>query len=156
MVDGPGQPSLTDAFASHDSVEVASFVIISDVVREMFRFPNQAKNKSVSVRMSIDVTARTFEVRAEGSYGVAKSVIPFSQSDFQKVNIDLQENFSALYSAVSLTPVLNAMSLSFETKFKFKSNGMVAIQQGIRGASMSGIETVVEFILQPVEDDTGI
>ena len=147
------QPNLSDAFSARDSPEIASFLISSYVCRELFRFPNERKNKSCAIAMTINVESRTFEVKAEGAFGAVKSVIPFSQADFQRVNLNLSHNFTANYPVWSLTPVLAAMSNSFETKFKFKGNGMLAVQHGIRATtSLTGIETVVEFILQPLDE----
>jgi cell cycle checkpoint protein len=149
------QPTLSDAFASTDSTEVVSFEISSVVVREMFRFPNERKNKAVSIEMTIDPNSRAFEVKAEGAYGLVRSMIPFSQPDFQHVKLGITERFTANYPVWSLTPVLDAMPDSYETKFKFKNNGMLAVQQGIKGHHGSGVETIVEFILQPL-DEPGI
>ena len=151
------QPNLSDAFTARDSPEIASFLISSFVCRELFRFPNERKNKSVAIALSINVENRSFGVKAEGTFGAVRSVIPFSQADFQRVSIDTSRNFTACYPVSSLTPVLSAMANSYETKFKFKGNGMLAVQQGIKAtSSMSGIETVVEFILQPLDDVNGL
>jgi cell cycle checkpoint protein len=150
------QLALTDAFSSRDSLEIVSFVISSVVAREMFRFPNERKNKAVSIEMTIDPIARTFAVKAEGAYGLVRSVIAFSNLDFHHVKLDIEQPFAAVYPVWSLTPVLDAMAASFETKFKFKGNGLLAVQQGIKGSHGSGIETIVEFILQPLEEDGGL
>jgi cell cycle checkpoint protein len=147
------QPILSEAFMSKDCSEVASFIISSVVLREMFRFPNERKNKAVSIAMVIDPASRSFEVKAEGAYGVARSIIPFTQPDFLRVTLGVSERFAASYPVWSLTPVLNAMADSYETKFKFKGNGMLAAQLGIKGYQASGIETIVEFILQPLEEE---
>jgi cell cycle checkpoint protein len=148
------QRNLSDAFTG--SPVIITFVISSVVVREMFRFPNERKNKAVSIEMAIDPTARNFEVKAEGAYGVVRSAIAFTQPDFHQVKLNISERFTASYPVWSLTPVLDAMQESFETKFRFNSNGMLSVQQGIKGHQGSGIETAVEFILQPLEDDPGL
>lgn len=151
--DQVNQPNLSDAFTSRDSPEIASFWISSYVCRELFRFPNERKNKAAAISLTINVEARTFEVKAEGAYGAVKSVIPFSQADFQRVNLSLSHNFTANYPVWSLTPALSAMSNSFETRFKFKGNGMLAVQHDIRATtSLTGIATVVEFLIQPLDD----
>jgi cell cycle checkpoint protein len=150
------QPTLSDAFTAKDSAEICAFDISSVVLREVFRFPNDRKNKSVSLEMTIDPIERRFIVKAEGAYGACRSVISFAQHDFQRVRVDLREPFSANYPVSSLTPVLSAMSQSYDTRFKFKDNGMLAVQLGMKGASPSGPETIVEFIVQPCDENAGI
>jgi hypothetical protein len=65
----PNRATLSDAF-SRDSTEIVSFVIGSAVVREMFRFPNERRNKSVGIDMTIDPDRRLFEVKADGTFGI--------------------------------------------------------------------------------------
>lgn len=151
------QRSLSDAFSAPDSLEVASFIISSYVCRELFRFPNERKNKAVDITMTINVESRTFEVKAEGAYGTVRSSISLTQADFQRVHIETHRNFSSSFSVWSMSPVLSAMASSYETKFTFKDNGMLAIQQGIKGVSSpSGVDIIVEFILQPLDENSGL
>lgn len=146
------QSNLSDAFSSKDIPEVAQFQIASANAREMFRFPNEQKNKSVGLSMSIDPDERIFEVKAEGAYGAVRSVMSFSQPIIQRVKLDLTERLTAHYPVSSLTPMLKAMSFSNECIFKFKQNGMVAVQQGIKSTNVSGNDIYVEFIIQPSEE----
>ncbi|KAH0793621.1 cell cycle checkpoint protein RAD1 [Histomonas meleagridis] len=150
--DQSNQPNLSDAFSSLDSPEVAQFQIASANAREMFRFPNEQKNKSVGISMSIDPDEKTFGVRAEGAYGAVESIMLFSQPILKRIRLDLQEKLVAHYPVSSLTPMLKAMSISNETNFKFKSNGMVAVQQAIKSSNVSGNDIYVEFIIQPSEE----
>jgi cell cycle checkpoint protein len=151
------QRTLTDAFSARDSVEICYFDISSLVLREVFRFPNERKNKSVSIEMMIDRPNNRFVVKAEGAYGAVRSVIDFDHHDFQKKRILIDDTFAASYPVASLTPMLAAMSQSFETRFTFKDNGMLAAKLGMRGtSSISGLETVVEFILQACDDSSGL
>lgn len=151
------QRSLSDAFSAPDACEVASFIISSYVCRELFRFPNERKNKANDISMTINVENRTFEVKAEGAYGIVRSSISLTQADFQRVHIGTPRNFTSSFSVWSMSPVLSAMTSSYETKFTFKDNGMLAIQQGIKGVSSpSGVDIIVEFILQPLDENNGL
>lgn len=152
---GHANQSLSDVFSNRDYPEVASFQTQSVIFREMFRFPNEQHYNSVSMSVTIDPEKRTFEVKADGSYGTTRSVMSLDkQSYLQKIDIKLTEPLTACFSVAAMTPVLKAMALSTDTKFLIKSNGMLAITQGIRSSIGSNVETVVEFILQPIEENT--
>ena len=68
----------------------------------------------------------------------------------QKVQINVEDKMTTNFPVYSLTPVLDAMALSNESKFIFKENGVLTVQQGVKGDG--GVETIVEFILQPLEE----
>jgi len=147
-----GDMTLADVFTAERG-DMCAFMVSSYVCRELFRFPNERKNKAAEIVLTINVENRSFEVKAEGAYGVVRSVVPQNQADFQRVEIHTRENFSARYPGWALTPVLSAMANSFETRFRFKRNGLLSVQQGIKATgSRSGVETVVEFIIQALEE----
>lgn len=145
----PDQTELSKAYTLTDLRDAAQFIVGSFIVREMFRFPNDSKNKSVGVAMTIDPIQKRFEVRAEGAFGVETSIMSLTNM-IQKVQIDIEERMTTNFPVSSLTPVLKAMAISSESKFIFKENGVLTVQQGVKGDG--GVETVVEFILQPLEE----
>ena len=129
--------------------DAAQFTIFSNIVREMFRYPNDTKNKSVGIGITVDPVEKLFEVRASGIFGNAITRMQLLAE--HKVKFQIQEKLTAYFPVSSLTPVLKAMELSSRTLFIFKIDGVLRVQLGITGDS--GIETIVEFILQPLEED---
>lgn len=145
--------TLSKAFSAPDSVEVASFMIRSSIVKEMFILPEASMKNTVPVKMVIDAVARLFEVQMEGPFGTVRSTMDFGLLMAQRPKFDLCEPLEASYPISSLLPVLKAMDLSSDTSFKFKGNGMLSIQQAISNQTVGDVGTVVEFILQPLEDN---
>jgi hypothetical protein len=75
--DQANQPTLADLCSS--KVNICEFSISSVVLREVFRFPDERKNKSVSVEMTIDRPNNCFVVKTEGIYGALRSRIDFNR-----------------------------------------------------------------------------
>lgn len=146
--------TLSKAFSAPDSVEVASYMIRSSIVKEMLVLPDATTKNTVPIKMVIDAVAQLFDVKMEGGFGTVRSTMEFGLLMAQRPKFDLCEPFEACYPISSLVPVLKAMTLSSETSFRFKGNGMLSIQQSISNQSAGSVETVVEFILQPLEDNT--
>lgn len=146
----PDQSDIDKAYTLTNAADAAQFSIGSKIAREMFRYPNDSKNKSIGIAMTIDPIEKTFEVRAEGAFGAETSIMSLTTMT-QKVIIRIEERMTTNFPVSSLTPVLDAMDLSIESKFIFKENGVLTVQQGVKGDG--GIDTIVEFILQPLEDN---
>lgn len=146
----PDQSELSKAYTYPNLKDAAQFLIGSPIATEMFRYPNDSKNKSVGIAMTINPEEKTFEVRAEGAFGAETSIMPLLTNIIQKVQIDIEEKMTTNFPVYSLTPVLEAMKLSTDSRFIFKENGVLTVQQYIKGDG--GIQTVVEFILQPLEE----
>ena len=151
-----GSNLLSFEFSSPDSPEVASFSMDSPYALSLLNVPKETHLNSCSLTMEIDPKDKVFIVKAEGAYGVVRSKLDFKQPYLQKVRIDLVEPLTAEYPMQSLNPVINAMSFSNETKFRFKGNGMLSIQQAISNRAAGAVETVVEFVLQPIENSFAI
>ena len=151
-----GTNLLSFEFSSPDSPEVATFSMDSLHAFSLLNVPKETHFNSCSIVMEINPIDKLFIIKAEGAYGVARSTMDFKQPYLQKVKIVLVETLTAEYSMQSLNPVINAMSFSSETKFRFKGNGMLSIQQAISNRAVGAVETVVEFILQPIENSFAI
>ena len=141
---------ITDALSLSESADAAQFKIGSAIVKEMFRFPNDLKNKAVGIQMTIDPIKETFEVRAEGAFGAETSIMNFSNL-MQKLQINIDEKLVSVYPVSSLVPLLSAMDFSNESSFVFRTNGVLSVQEGIK--SEGGMDIIVEFIVQPSQEN---
>ena len=146
------QMPLSRAFSSPDSPEVASFMLKSSIVSQMFLIPDATQRSSLPITITIDAQARVFEVKCEGAFGAVRSAMDFGLMMAQRPKFDLIDPFHASYPVSSFLPVLKSMALSSDTSFRFKGNGMLSIQQAMTSTPAGSVGTVVEFILQPLDD----
>ena len=145
--------TLSKLFGDSNSIEVASFLIQSSILKEMFILPELTQKNSLPLTLTIDSDSKIFEVKAEGSFGFVRSSMDFGILIAYKPKFDLTEPLIVSYPISSFIPVLKAMNISSDTRFRFKGNGMLSAQQAISNQFSSNVETVVEFILQPIEEN---
>lgn len=126
------------------SPEVVSFSMDSKIALAVLNIPKEFNLKSCSLKMIVDPFSKEFIVITESAYGTARSTLSLNQ---HKGN--LREKFVAEYPAISLIPVIKALTFSMKTQFIFNENKMLSIQQAISSHLSGDIETAVEFILQP-------
>lgn len=135
-----------------DDESIGSLMVSSCACREFFRFPNERKNKAVHLEVILDSTSRTFEVRAEGVYGTVCSAVPLNQPDFHHVRVSSAAGFAATFLVSTLTPVLAAMTRSYETQMKFQRSGALVVQQDVKTTGLVfGTDAVIEFLVYPLE-----
>ena len=146
------QMPLSKAFSAPDSPEVATFMLKSSLASQMFALPDSTTRSSAPLAITIDYQAKVFEVMVEGAFGAVRSSMDFGLMMSQKSKFNLMEPFKASYPVSSFMSVLKAMALSSETSFRFKGNGMLSVQQAMTNSSAGLVETVVEFILQPMDE----
>lgn len=142
-----------DAFNDDNDSVAASFRMDSSVAREFFVFPNEPRNMSLTLAITIDPIKRQLHLLAEGPYGNCVSKMPLTGSETRNVCINLVEPITFSYSVVAIQPMLKALDYSNQIKFSFKKNGKLAVQHSIKVDDLDSIETYVDFVIPPLESD---
>jgi len=145
------EQNLSDSFKSANSPDVASFIVPSARIKELFVIPEASHRNSIPLTISIN-NNHVFEIKAEGSYGKVQSSVDLDQFKVMNAKYNMYEPFSASYHINSLLPAIKAMSTSLDTDFTFKGNGLLMIKQAFSKPNGGFVETAVEFIIAPVKE----